>query len=445
MNFKKVSDADFSCAGDDFHVRWTIKKSLELLNFDEEGLKSLVIEDIDIDTSRKIDPTGYNLLGVDLTEYYGGTTFEKANKVIISQLKYSTQRVDKNYTFSELYKGKKSNSKDGSIIHRFGTIYKTFLDEYGRDSILEKIQIKLVGNRTLNTNHKNQIVEIQNYLKGNKRVLSFNKVLRDNPCIKEEPLEKLREATKLNLTEFTDFIRLLNFDDCGTESREVLKMDLLQSISKIGVHSKNQFNSMFQMVWEKMQPESRNERKLTFIDVVAHFGYSSKENIFPVTQNFEKKENTVRREQLEDILNIIKGNSEYLPICIHGGAGIGKSTIVNQLKSNHPNHSECILFDCYGAGRYQDSDDRRHLTRYAITQLANELAKKVGTDFLLLENEPDEVYLKEFIKRIKQGVNILRDREQLASNDVVSEQTKEFDTTSTYKQGQEQDLQGWDL
>ena len=43
---KQISEAPESSAGDDFHVLWTMKKSFELLNFDDNGLKAITVESI---------------------------------------------------------------------------------------------------------------------------------------------------------------------------------------------------------------------------------------------------------------------------------------------------------------------------------------------------------------------------------------------------------------
>lgn len=414
-DYKTIPDADLSSAGDDFHILWAIKKSLELLNFDNSNLKAVTIEGFEKNVSRKIDPSGEKFLGIDLTEYCGGNDFKSAELIVISQLKYSTRRSNENFTFSKLYEGKKVNSNDGSIIHRLATIFKTFLDEFGRDEALKKIKIKLVSNRSINATHLSQITQIQNFLIKNKRALSFNNVLKEFPEISKEPFSKLRKASGLNLNEFTDFIRLLDFEDCGTSSRQVLKFELIKSISKASIKSQNQFNSLFKMIWDKMMPENREDRTITLIDIVANFGFSSIENLFPVSQNFESNSTAIQREQLSGIISSIDGNTSYLPICIHAGAGIGKSTIIHQIKNTLPEYSECILFDCYGAGKYQNPEDKRHLHKNAIVQLSNELAKSVGTEFLLLQNESDDIYLKEFIKRIKEGVEILRNRNPQAS------------------------------
>ncbi|KIO54436.1 ATP-binding protein [Flavobacterium hibernum] len=414
MDKPTISDADLSSAGDDFHILWTIKKSLELLNFDNSGLKAVTIEGFEKNLSQKIDPTGEKFLGIDLTEYYGGENFLSSDSIVISQLKYSTRRSSENFTFSKLYEGKKSSSFHGSVIHRLAEVYKTFLCEFGREKALEKITIKLVTNRNVNASQLSQIIQIQDFLKRNKRPLSITSVLNEFPKFVKEPFVKLRKASGLTVYEFCDFLRLLNFEDSGTASRQTLNFELVKSIAKTSIRSKNQFNSLFKMIWDKMMPENRDERTLTLIDTLACFGFSSIENLFPVSQNFEHNPSVILREQLQEIITVIHKNTSYKPICIHGGAGIGKSTITQQIKNELPAHSQCILFDCYGAGKYQNPEDKRHLHRNAIIQLSNEMAKKIGSEFLLLQNESDDVYLKEFIKRIKDAVAVLRNREPLS-------------------------------
>ncbi|AZA64437.1 ATP-binding protein [Chryseobacterium carnipullorum] len=251
---------------------------------------------------------------------------------------------------------------------------------------------------------------MQDFLKTNKRALSFTKVYSELPELNKDAFGKLHKASGLNLTEFTDFVRLLDFNDCGSNSRQLLKLELINSISKNSIKSKGQFNSLFQLVWSKMMPESEDSRTIGVIDVIASFGFSAIENLFPVSQNFEKNLFTVEREQLKDIIAVIDTNGSYHPICLHGGAGIGKSTIVNQIKNSVPDYCKSILFDSYGAGKYQNPEDKRHLHKNAFVQLANELAKSLGTEFLLLQNESDDVYLNEFKRRIREGVGILRSR-----------------------------------
>ncbi len=85
MKFKKsITDADLSSAGNDFHILWSLKKSLELLNFEKAGIKAITIEGFEKNLSRKIDFSGENFLGIDLTEYFGGNDFKSSESIVIS-------------------------------------------------------------------------------------------------------------------------------------------------------------------------------------------------------------------------------------------------------------------------------------------------------------------------------------------------------------------------
>lgn len=417
---KKTQDADLSNAGDDFHVLWTMQKSFEMLNFDDNGLKAIYIEDVERNFSLHSDPTGEKLLGIDLSEYYGGKDFEKANRIVVSQLKYSTRKAKDPYTFSELYKGKKSDSYNGSIIHRLASAYKTFIDSYDEKEVQKKIIIKLVSNRNINPVQLEVLSNIKTYLKSNKRKISFNKVLNQDFIKYKKSLINLRSASKLSLTEFTDFLRILDFDDCGVNSRNAIKLDLVKAISETAVTYKTQYNALYLMIWDKCMPESDNSRILTVTNLIASLGFDggSVENLFPVKQNFVELKEQVRREQLDEILNVLNKKKSRI-ICLHGGAGIGKSTIVQQIKQNLPKFSECIIFDCYGMGAYQYSSDRRHLPKYGLVQIANDIAKKIGTSFLLNRGESNDVYIRELEKRLHKGVEILTRRNPKATLNII--------------------------
>lgn len=407
----KVSDADLSSAGDDFHILWAIKKSLGLLNFDAAGLKAVQIEGFDPVISNKIDPMGNMLLGIDLLEFYGGEYFEEANRISISQLKYSTLRVDKNWTFFKLYDGKGSHVHKGSIIHRLASIFKALIEEFGRDSVLSKVEIKFVSNRNFNSQQLEQLLSVQQKLLSNKsKKIPFATLFKSLPKY-QKAFEKLFKASELKSSEFTDFLKLMDFSDCGVDSRDALEKELIKSIGKTSITSRHQFNSFSRLIWSKMMPESKGTNKISVIDIIANLGFNngSLENLFPVSQSSVKLENNVKREQLPSIIKEIE-ESRGDPICINAGAGMGKSTIVQQLASNIPAYCECITFDCFGNGSYLDPSDRRHLHRYALVQISNEIAKRFGTDFLITNSISDETYIKELKRRINDAIAILRQR-----------------------------------
>lgn len=407
---KTIPEAPESNAGDDFHILWTIKKSFNLFNFEDNGLKAITIEGIAIKEADKIDPTGKNLLGIDIVEFYGGENFRDAKNVVVSQLKYSTRRIDENWTFSKIYQGKKSNSSDGSIVHRLSMIFKTFLDEYGRDKVLKKLKIKLISNRNFNENQKNTILTFQKHLQNKIKPVRYTSISKLFSKSEELSFDKMYKASNLNLTEFSDFISLFNLDECGVNSRDFLDREITKSISDLSTSSTNEFNALHKLVWDKMMPESKRNNVITKEDVLFCFNSFTLEELFPVNQKFEENKNKVYRVQLPDILDAIKNNISKNPICLHGGAGIGKSTITQLIIENLPVHCESIIFDCYGGGDYLNPSDSRHLHREALIQLSNDLAKKLGTPFLLIKKEDNHILLREFKNRVKKAIEILKRR-----------------------------------
>src|SRR5258708_23003249 len=93
-------------------------------------------------------------------------------------------------------------------------------------------------------------------------------------------------------------------------------------------------------------------------------------------------------------------------ICLHGGAGSGKTTILQQVSALLPNGSAVFIFDCYGAGRYLDASRKRHLAPDAFRQLCNEIAVRLSLPlFLTRSNGPDA---RSFIKRLNVAAETMR-------------------------------------
>jgi hypothetical protein len=124
---RKAVDASTSNAGDDFHLDWTVRRALALL---EPGTELLAIkpEGITPSDAIRVDPTGQALLTVDLTEYYGGLSFQQATRVVYSQLKYSTASPSSVWSLAEVTRGKRANSSAGSLIRGFARVFEAHLE-----------------------------------------------------------------------------------------------------------------------------------------------------------------------------------------------------------------------------------------------------------------------------------------------------------------------------
>ncbi|MBK8566867.1 MAG: ATP-binding protein [Saprospiraceae bacterium] len=407
MKRKTISEAPESNAGDDFHVLWAIRKCFGLLNFEDNGLKAITVEGVEPKNASKLDPLGTKLLGVDIAEYFGGENFNEAQKVVISQLKYSTRRTSENWTFSKLYAGKKSGSTDGSVVHRFSQIYKTFVGEFGRDLVQKKLSIKLVSNRKISPTQKQIIIDIQRYIEKKKSKINLKTILNEFPNRQVE-LNKLLSATRLKPNEFLDFLRLLDFEDCGTDSNYFQELKIIEALRNVGILNPQQNDSLYRMLLRKMLPEAIEDSKniITEIDLLQCLQMSI-EGLFPVPQSFEKIEKLIERKQVETLIDNIIKNKTGKPICLHGGAGIGKSTISQLIKKKISLlNRRCFLFDCYGSGAYLNPSDSRHLHKEAILQISNEMAKKIGSPFLLNNNNESHILIREFKRRVEDAIRI---------------------------------------
>lgn len=405
---RKIPDAKESNAGDDFHIVWTVRKSMELLNFAKDGLKKISLEGMTTIDNEKVDKEGDILLGVDLTEYFGGEDFEQASKINISQLKYSTRRKDLEWTAARLCQGKKTQY-DGSVIQRLAHFFKGLIAVYSRNDVLQKTKIKLVSNRPTSESLTKAVDAIQALLTKQPEPVSMASLKKQLAAEQYLEIERLENAAKLKATEFTDFVRLLDFSDCNAGPRIEQKKKALQLISEAGsVDAENEYDKLRGSVWDKMMPDPHVRYDITISDILYCFKCSDLRDFFPVPQSFEAIENEIAREQLPAITQEIQNGNDKL-MCIHGGAGTGKSTIARSIEKNFRETDIVLLFDCYGAGSYLAPEDKRHKHANALLHLINELALQTGTAMLLIRNEQDDFYIRELKKRLELASNVLKD------------------------------------
>jgi hypothetical protein len=400
----RVPDARESNAGDDFHILWAAIKSLDMINSDGSGLKLVTIEGPTNEESRVVDPTGGLLLGIDMTEYYGGNIYSEADKVVFSQLKYSTVRSDVAWTVAKLCQGKKSGSV-GSVIERLSDVFKSY-SKYSRNSVVKKVRIKLVSNRSISAD-LTELVKIQQHLCNDLKIQSLP-TLKSKYRSAATNLGKLFKASKLTTANFCDFLRVLDFSDCGADSRFALDQKLIRTISKAGTwDAESQRDKLCQAIHRKMMPENVRYSSLNEQDILMIFGASDYQDIFPAPSKLETGQHIIERTQIKDIANSIIQSAGKI-VCIHGAAGIGKSTISTCISKYMPSGSHTQIFDCYGGGRYLDPTEYRHTHKNACLQISNELAKQFKTSFLLLTNVSSEHYITELKRRIVSASEVVK-------------------------------------
>ena len=96
-------------------------------------------------------------------------------------------------------------------------------------------------------------------------------------------------------------------------------------------------------------------------------------------------------------------------ICLHGEGGCGKTTALQEMEALLPSDSVVIIFDCYGSGRYLDSDAYRHRPQDAFLQLSNDLARRLRIP-LLVTRSADLDYPRVFKRRLEKAAEVVASR-----------------------------------
>jgi hypothetical protein len=406
-NLQPQPDAPESNAGDDFHLLWAARRALLLLH-PRTDLKGFRLEGPPPEEMVQVDAIGDKLLGIDLAEYFGGTRFEEASKVVYSQLKYSTRRPNEAWTAARLAQGKRKKHS-GSIIHRLAQVYKAYADTFGRESVLAKLSIQVVSNRPCEEDLAKILARAQSRL-GNHPEQVRSADLFD--VSEEGDVKRLTALLKgsmvLNSREFTDFLRVLDLSRCGEQSRLDQDIALVREIGGLGfTETSRQYSELKSAIARRMMPESRLAGIMTADDIAPIFGIPRVSDLFPAPPHFEQLDAPVERTQIAEIAKVII-SAKQKPVCVHGGAGTGKTTLVRSIAKHLTRGSVVVLFDCYGGGSYLDRSKARHGYPRAITEIANELAAETGVQLLLNRQQPPEDLLHELRRRLELASHVVR-------------------------------------
>jgi len=398
-----IPDAAESNAGDNFHLVWAVRKSLELLNFSPKGLMALSLESVGTTDAKKVDPK--SMLGVDLTEYYGGTDLKTASKVVISQLKYSTRHVAAPWTAALICQGKKQGSS-GSVIDRLGSLYKELIIKFPGQQ--HKLTVRLVSNRPASADLLDTIKKIKDLHQQRKTLLGIGTLINKLDTKQRQVVNRLVTASTIDTANIVGFLLALDFSDCNAASSAIQKVKSYEIIARFGsMEGREQFAKLKEMIGERMLPGKRGNNTLYKGDILMEFGFNALSDLFPVSNNILIPAKLVARDQLQHINEVIIDPDTTI-LCLHGRAGIGKSTLMSSISAYLPLGSQSILFDCYGGSSYSDTEDRRHEPGNAFLQLSNDLALLCGTPFLLLREGNTGHFLKEFKKRIVEALALIR-------------------------------------
>ena len=374
-----------SNAGDDYHELWVARQAIQLLG-NEEDLQAIAVEGVGRDAAdgRRSDTWD----GVDCTLFFGGTTVSDATRVEIVQVKYSTAAPREKWTISRLVHGGRS----GSILSKLAKAWK------------EVIKNRPIGFCTV-TLVSNQPVEAE--VESAMRRISTSAIVAPTraPTATAPSEKRLSYAMNLEAADLRNFALSFSFR-CGEGSRLALEEQVLRSIGAWTDRDvRHVVTDIQDFVHRKMMPESADER-ITRESVLLRLGVSEESAIFPCRSEIGPVEDPVHRATVSQAVQTIQSN-QY--VCLHGVAGVGKTTALQEIAAGLPDGSIMIKYDCYGAGRYLDPSALRHRTKDALLQMTNELAVRLKLPLCLVPR-PETDYPRQFMHRLRGAADALSSR-----------------------------------
>ena len=376
-----------SNTGDDFHELWATRQAIRLLS-NEDGLEAIAVEGLGFRDEAGLPRDTWD--GVDCTQYYGGRDATGADHVRIEQLRYSAANPNKSWTIARLVEGRRRQS----VIARLAKAWKGLTTPVSNTS---PVQAVLISNQPVDSDVVSAV---------ERAATSSLVVPKRKPKATASPEVHLAYATGLNAEDFRAFASALHIE-ARAGSRFRLEEQVLRAIAEWTDRDiQGVVTGLRQFIRDHMRPELAGEM-ITRESVLLHLGVSDELALFPCPSAIALTEAPVSRAPVREAVDLLRSGVQYL--CLHGRAGVGKTTALQEIERALPPSSIMVIYDCYGGGRYLDPSALRHRSRDAFVQLTNELATGLRLPLLLSPHHGSD-FPRLFANRLKHAAQALADQ-----------------------------------
>ncbi|MBY5826578.1 ATP-binding protein [Rhizobium leguminosarum] len=385
MNPPNAADyrgARASNAGDQFHELWALQTILGLL-IPGTQLAAVSVEGIGYEAGSTAGADAPTWDGVDCALYYGAPTLKNADRVEFAQLKYSPSAPTSPWSVARLtYNSKKTG--DNSVIRRLADDFAAARADAKPEAA---IKLNLVSNQPAGA-------DILDLLSPDLTTETLA-----TRAVREINLGKVATASGLTGEDLKAFLAALDLSECGSLSRFALRESVVEKTTQVlGDEVGNEIESLQAQVRTLMLPERARE----FVDehkLLTWFDVGDRKALFPSPQDITLPKKQIVRVATAEVLRKLDEGKRLL--LVHGEGGCGKTTLTQQLASRLPSGSAVVTYDCYGAGRYMYSDDRRHLPERAFLQIINDLALAAELPILIPRSRTHPVTIEVLFKRLR--------------------------------------------
>lgn len=370
-----------SKAGHAFHEAWAARSALELL-LPSTDLSSIALEGF---TERDEQDLGTDAVEIaDLVRYHGANDVARAHAVTIVQFKYSISYADKSVRAADL----------AHTLTKFAKTDAELIKIHGHEHVSKVVRYEFATNRPI---HDNLVAALSGLLKQEEMEVDINhQADQIAKALEDYPFPPSGLLLRLNLV-----------GSKGTliESERTISATLAAWSEPSDPDAEKRLLKLRNLVRIKAGPGSEKDKRIDRVAVLAELGVEHESLLYPTPDAFPPVGEVVHRAALDEIATLAR--EPGLPLVIHAAGGMGKTVLMQSVAEHLRSDGPVVVFDGFGAGRWRDPADGRHLPERTLVHLSNLLAGQ-GLCDILLPIADQTALLKAFRRRLNQAVEAAR-------------------------------------
>jgi len=405
-----------SNAGDRYHFAYAARRMLDMLH-PRSDLRLIVMENVSpIDQQLANDPD--SLLGVDLTEYYGGEDFRSASRVEIVQVKYSSKRPDESWTLSRLCKNKTGTGgrqSKTSVLYRLSEAYKVFYNDPA-NSTGDRLKIVLYTNQPLSENLRCDIVNLKQLINGLSDEAG-SEVLKSQTGGIKTTIDTMISSTDMTFLQITSFLKSWDISGFSHTNLAIHEAAIYEATSRYTPDCS--VDSLIGFIQSCALPTRRTDISKNI--VLANL--QIRESDFfpaPLSNSFSQVTNLQITEDAKNIKIAIDSMTKGI-LLVKGISGTGKSTSLHLLQKYYPESLALLIYDCFDNGSGLQPGSERFPYKCFTVQVVNELDAMFETNILSTTKHDYRELWKTFRESIARSADCAKkqDRRLLICIDAV--------------------------
>lgn len=370
-----------SKAGHAYHEAWAARTALELL-LPSTDLTAITLEGFDERDEQELGTGAVEI--ADLVRYHGGTDVARSHRVTVVQFKYSIASAENAVRAADV----------ASTLAKFAITDAELRATHGDEHVEKAVRYEFATNRPI---HHNLGPAIAAVIAGSdvdgdvgRQAEQIARALENYPHQSAELLRRLElVGSKGSLVDAERQISatLAAWSEPGDPDAEK-RLLKLRSLIRI-----------------KAGPGSEADKRVDRVAVLAELEVEHEDRLYPTPDAFPEVQDVVQRAVLAEIL--AQTRQPGAPLIVHAAGGMGKTVLMQGLADQLSADGPVVLFDGFGAGRWRDPADGRHLPDRTLVHLANLLAGEGLCDILLPVADVTSL-LRAFRRRVAQSVATAR-------------------------------------